>query len=546
MAPGPAQVPRSTLGAIGPHGGGGHPQGTWQERTAPSAESFVALNDLQFNIKRAAALRSKLNDPTEAANNETLLADYKRQLETLRAQTEAVAKKGFVIELVQAEDFSVTPGYTIANHCDAPWNSHRIPKLFDEAQAEFELDDEAMAQAKIYSARKPAGIRKSSAAMDDVSASDADAYTSGYGPGELHDGPADAKADKWVMVHEIWDRETGCVLTCIEGVRCWVKPHWRPAATTRFYPFFLFVTSEVDGDRHPQSLVARSAKLVDEYYRIGSAEAEHRRRVRPKLMFNRGLLGPDDVRKVESGVTQEMVGLEPTKPNTDLRGMFVPVAYAALDPALYSRDRIVTEIERIWGVQEALTGTVEVEKTATEADYQQAGFQARTGGRRDVMETALSELALYTAEVARAYLTDEDVRTIGGPGAMWPTYDGAEDLRRMVDVEIRAGSSGKPNTAAERQAWGEQLPLLQGLIDKIGMLRASSPLDIADCHERLARITAERSGDRLDIDQLMPRAVTTPVSPLAAGLGAPEPGAPAPTTGAEPAPTQEPAAATAA
>ena len=36
---------------------------------------------------------------------------------------------------------------------------------------------------------------------------------------------------------------------------------------------------------------------------------------------------------------------------------------------------------------------------------------------------------------------------------MWPEYQGPNDLNSMVVVDIRAGSSGKPNTTAERQAW---------------------------------------------------------------------------------------------
>ncbi|KAK6697122.1 hypothetical protein SNK04_014387 [Fusarium graminearum] len=82
---------------------------------------------------------------------------------------------------------------------------------------------------------------------------------------------------------------------------------------------------------------------------------------------------------------------------------------------------------------------------------------------------------------------------------------GPDDLAEFVRIEIRAGSSGKPNTALERQSWANLLPLLQTGITQIGQLRGASPNSIADSLEQLMRLTAERSGERFDIDQLIPQ-----------------------------------------
>lgn len=485
---------------------------SWQERTAPSPETTKAINDLQDNIKRAAAQRAALEDAS-GDELEAQIAEHERQLKALQGQAERVIARGFVVDVVRAEDFQVAVGFPIALHCDAPWNAHRIPMKCDEAAAHFGLGKEKMATAVKYTSRKPEMVRTTSAMVEtNIKAEEADAFTqSGHG----------GEGGEWVMAWEVWDRESNTVLTLIEGVKCWAKPAWSPTATTRFYPFFLTTTSEVDGERHPQSLVTRSAKLADEYNRIGSAEKEHRSRIKPKTLFNAGSMPPEDVKKIEGGTTQELVGISPTNPKADLRGMVVPLAYAGLDPALYDRSRIIQELERIWGIQEALSGAISVEKTLGEAEIQQAGFQARTNGRRDIMEAALQELAQYTAEVARAHLSAEDVTGIAGPDALWPEYQGAADLASMVNVDIRAGSSGKPNTSAERQAWATQLPLLQQGIQMIGQLRMSTPADIADCYEKLLRITAERGGDRLDIDALIPKAGPAPLP------GAPVPGAPA-------------------
>ncbi|KAK6697123.1 hypothetical protein SNK04_014388 [Fusarium graminearum] len=139
---------------------------------------------------------------------------------------------------------------------------------------------------------------------------------------------------------------------------------------------------------------------MDEYNRIGSAETEHRRRIKPKTAFHAGAMDEEEAKKLAKADTGEMVAIKATQPNADLRTLLVPITYAQMDPSLYDRTRILAELERIWGVQEALTGSINTAKTATEADIQQQGFQARSSSRRDNMESVLSELAEYTCQIA--------------------------------------------------------------------------------------------------------------------------------------------------
>jgi hypothetical protein len=196
---------------------------------------------------------------------------------------------------------------------------------------------------------------------------------------------------------------------------------------------------------------------------------------------------------------------------------------------LYDDQQVMSKLERIWGVQEALSGSIQTDKTATEAEIQQSGFAARTSSRRDILEGMLNELAQYTSEVAWQNMSEDEVVEIAGPNAVWPEYHAPEDLRQMLQIEIRAGSSGKPNTSAEREAWSVMLPILQNGIVQIGQLRQSSPQEIADKLEQVLRLTGERMGDRLDFDQLIPAAgpVQAPL-PGESAMGAPMGAAPIP------------------
>lgn len=498
---------RSSL-TIGP----GVLKATWQERTEITPETQTAINDLQQNIARAKALQQELEDGTangvSGNNEEAKVADLERQLAAIQSGAERVVARGYAIDNVAGENLQVAPGFTIANHVEAPWNAEISYPSYEDALAEhgpylaqFDKDGNAeniLRKAARYAPRKPCMGKNESVGLtgDSATAEEADAYTANA------DGGANGC---YVRRIEIWDAESNTVLTAITGVPFWVKPAFNPPATTRFYPYFVICTSEVDGQRHPQSLVSRSTKLMDEYNRIGSAETEHRRRIIPKMAFHAGAMEPEEADKLAKAKAGEMVPIKATRTDVDLRTLLVPISYPPMDPAVYDRARILAELERIWGVQEALTGSINTAKTATEADIQQQGFQARSSSRRDNMESVLSELAEYTCQIARVYLSDEDVRFIAGPTAFWPPYQGPDDLAEFMRIAIRAGSSGKPNTALERQAWANLLPLLQEDVVQIGQLRRSSPDSIADSKEQLLRLTAERSGETFDIDQIIPQ-----------------------------------------
>jgi len=500
---------------------------SWQERMGEDPVTRQKINDLQDNINKAAALRAEM-DEAAGAQQDALLAEYRRQLKALESKVERIVAKGFVIDNGQAEYIQVAPGVTIENYLDADWIAHYIPMAKQDAVADFKLSQEQARKLKCYQQRKPEMTKAESmnlVGIESLDAKDADEYVSNT------DKMNGETAGDFVMCVEIWNRNANCVMTALQGLDCWARPEYSPKPTSRFYPFFLFASGAIDGQRHPQSKVSRSAKLVDEYNRIGTAEKRHRSRIVPKTVFDRTGLSPTDVSAIANGTEQEMVGVEPIRPGTDVGTMFKPVVYAGLDPALYDRSRIIGELERIWGIQEALS-QVSTGKTATEAQIQQTGFQARTGSERDWMEEALTDLAMYTAEVALTNMTGDDVRKLVGPDAMWQQITSPEELRSLVEVDIRAGSSGKPNTTAERQAWSVLLPQLTTGVQQIAQLRGATPDVIADSLEELMRITVERSGDYINLDQLIPRA-NGQAMPTAMP-GAPMPGQPPAPAGAPP------------
>ena len=469
------------------------------------------LNSLRDNLNAIRAKQAELaeNDDS-AAELEAEAADLQRQLDSVQAHAEELAAKDFVADCIAVEDIVVAPGVALADYLDAPWIAHRVPMPYEDAKAAFpQLEKKGdggrcpLDDARKYYPKKPELMQNAN--IDAMPADNAADRFDGHGAGD--------SAVCWIMAWEVWDKRTNHVLTWVEGTKQWAKDPSIPKPSTRFYPFFLTEIGHIEGERHPQSLVSRSKKLLDEYNRIGSAEVEHRRRIRPKIIYDKTRITADEVKKVAFSETGEWVGINPVQPGTPMQEMFFVPAYPPMDFGLYDRSRVMGELERIWGIQEALSASINVAKTATEADIQQQGFNARTNDKREAIEEMLADLAIYTAELALTNFPQEEVWELIGQDAIWPKVEKPEDLRKLARISIRAGSTGKPNSELERQSWSIMLPQLTDGILKIGELRGSSQSDVADKLENLLAITAQRSGDRIDIDSLVPQAGAGPAVP---------------------------------
>lgn len=485
----------------------------WLERKGEDPEIAAQLNDIQDNLARMDALRREL-DSGEAPDDDAARAELLQQAEALDAKVEVVVARGFAIDFVAGEDIQVsTDCRDLSSYAEASWIAHRVFMPMDQAKQDYPHIASKLPSATAYFPVKPHdGDRAtdSGAMASDADPAEADAYREGS------TGAASAMTGgvQFVCLWEAWNRVGSNVITFIDGMDCYAKPPFEPTpATTRFYPFFQYQVGHVNGSRHARSLITRSERLLDEYNSVRSNYRKHRRRAIPKLVFDATNYDDTQIARIEGATTQEMVGLKPTNPGSNISTSIVPVQYNQIDMALYDTAPIRAELEMIWGIQEALSSSIHTAKTATEAEIQSRGTESRTGYMRDDLDEMLGDLAQYTGEVALQMLKQEDVQEIAGPWALWPEGMTIEDMGALVSVAIEAGSSGKPDTTAQRQAWSAILPQLQEAIIQVGQMRGSDPEEIADCIEALTVETINRTGDRIDADQFMPDPPRSPPPP---------------------------------
>ncbi len=498
----------------------------WHEDRGLDPVSKRRLASLQENLANVDMLRQKVAEGG-SENLDALRAEIVESMAAIESNTEELIARGLVVDAVPGEDMTTPIGVTrVAKPTEAPWLAHRFFMSINKARTTFsDVAPEKWKKVSTYSQRKPriaVNIGYGEHLGVEPITDDAGQFTQSA-DGKTVEMNADSNGD-FVCGHEIWDKTEGVIRTVIEGMDCYARPPHAPEiAVTRFYPFYNMAFVEADGQRYPQSLVMRSYGLQDEYNARRSALKKQRHRAVQGILADATMLDKDEAGKIKVSVEGEITYINTTN-NAQMQQVFMAKPTVRLDPALYEIDSIRRDFEEMWGIQQALQGGVTVEKTATEADIQQQGFSTRTAFMREPLEAALQEMAVATAEILLQRLNSEDAMEFAGPGAVWPDNASVADLASLVSVQIRAGSTGKPNTAAERNAWAQTMPMVTESIREIGGLRGAPPQEIADKLENVLEITLRLAGSSIDAAELAPQESSSPMPQLAqdqAGGGAP-------------------------
>ena len=100
----------------------------------------------------------------------------------------------------------------------------------------------------------------------------------------------------------------------------------------------------------------------------------------------------------------------------------------------------------------------------------------------------MTVIARASGQIFLKEMSEEQVKEIVGPGAVWPHLSLSEIADELF-LEVEAGSTGKPNQAVEIQNWKEMLPFL------IQMPDISSTW--------LARETVRRLDDKADLTEAL-------------------------------------------
>ena len=450
----------------------------WQEQE-PAPLPMAKIEDSTDNIDRIHALAGALSDPSNAANEDAIREELEQTSKAVEEQAEVSVASGIVVDRVMIDNLLVDP--TIQNFEDYPnarWIAQAIPMRRCDAEGKFGWKLDRATKYRPYEMGGAGQLRS-----------------------HLLTPPTGADEDDQIVVFEIWDKSTQRVYTLAQGCNFWLREPFSPEGVgERWYPFFLLPFQQVDGNFVGPSLVDLTERLQVEHNKARDDWNAYRELCKP------GYIASSDV-KPSAGkafIDSQIGDLTFLDLDGDeIQKAIQPKSIPSVPTAIFDTSAVRNDWEMSTGVQDAQRSGVVKAKTATEAKILQNAQSGRVVEFTDSVEDWLSELAQYTCEMLLQHMDVDQVARIMGPEPYeWPQMLNKDDVFYLVDVMIRAGSTGKPDKIADQQVWGTLMPSVEALIKEI-MSLGMQGMDVNPLIYLLTQ-TVNRFDDSLDIAALIP------------------------------------------
>ena len=267
--------------------------------------------------------------------------------------------------------------------------------------------------------------------------------------------------DGLALVWEIYDKNSGLMFVVCDGHKDFLKePSAPPIKLETFWPIFSLTFNECEHKDHlfPPSDVKLLSPMQHEYNRARQGLREHRRANRPKYVAPAGMLEDEDKAKLRNPAANSVLELQALASGQKVDDVLQPVKQIGIDPNLYEVGTIFDDVQLVAGQQESSYGQIS-KGTATEVSNAEASRNSALGANVDDLDSFMSEITRAAGQVLLLEMSPEEVKTIVGPGAIWPEFM-REDILNEIFLEIEAGSTGKPNKSAELQNIERIIPFL--------------------------------------------------------------------------------------
>jgi len=270
-----------------------------------------------------------------------------------------------------------------------------------------------------------------------------------------------AKDSGMVCIWEAYNKELGQTFTIADGYPGYlIKPKEPDYWMEGFWPVFGLTFNEVESETeiYPPSDVHMLKHVQAEYNRSREYRRLHREANKPKYAAVKGRLSDNDKEKLSNAPAHAVIEFESLGQGEKVADLVQRFESVPIDPALYETNSEMEDTLRIVGAQEAnLGGTSGA--TATESSIAEGGRMNSLSSNVDDLDEFLSDVFGALGQLLIMELSPETVMEIVGEGAVWPDMD-RETVAKQIYLKVRAGSSGRPNKAAELANMERGLPYL--------------------------------------------------------------------------------------
>lgn len=306
------------------------------------------------------------------------------------------------------------------------------------------------------------------------------------------EGVFGAKGDEndLVCLYKHYDKMSGLVYHVIDGHPNFIKAPAAPDVTVpRFWPVYALTFNDVESEKElfPKSDAELVADQQNELNRSRQGKREHRNAARPRWAYANGMLDEEeDIPRLKNAQPFDAIGLNGLGPEQKVSDVLQPIQTAGVDPNLYDTGEILQDATMTVGAQAAQLGGLS-KSTATGVAVADDSQNTVDGSSIDDLDAFVTAIARDGGIILMQKLQKVDVTKIAGNGAVWveDLQMDLEDIYSEVYLQVEAGSTGKPNQAADIRNFKDIGPLLL-------QMPSISP-------EWLAKEALRRLDDRMDL-----------------------------------------------
>lgn len=428
----------------------------YQRFMKPSTEESAKIADLSEQLAHIESLLAdqadeKLDEDSARANElRTMIAD-------LQSKGSAILREGPIFDFPNSTSIIMDPAVKqIDGLVGCNWLAREFYLTYDKVKDNYKID-------LVGSGAKSFSLQEIKGQQTWVPHSTAN------------------KAKPQVCCWEVYDQDTGQTFTLISGLKYFVvKPKEPEYRLDRFFPAIPLVFNSVEHEQKviPLSDVHDLRHTQMEYNRSREIRRQHRKAAIPFWVALSGRMSKPDLEKLENRPPFGMVTLNSLAAGEkiqDLLQMFQPPKF---DAAMYETDSEMQDVLRTVGAQEAEIGGTSG-ATATEVGVAEASSAGSKSSNVDDLDEFLSEVVQATGQMLLLAMDIQTVKKIVGPGAVWPEMSREEVMEELM-LDIKMGSSGRPNKTAELANMDRAVPMLQQM-DEVKMTPiARKYLDLLD------------------------------------------------------------------
>lgn len=440
--------------------GVGYVEVDFHRATEPDPDVVKRIGDAEAELALIRSRQADLEDG-EYEDDDPRAQELESMLETLQDEKMVVITEGLTFDFPRSTDIIPHRACTqLSGFIGCDYVTREYAMTLEEIQATFGVDVSQSYKIYVNTGGKNGSIEADTTGNDQEGDRDSD------DDNDSEDSVLRVKADKKntkgkACVWRVMNKKTRQIYWLCDGYPDYLREPKAPDSQVQgFWNIYPLIFNEVEDEKEvfPPSDVHYLKHPQREYNNARQGVREHRQANRPKYFIKKGSMEEEDKKAIESAPAHAVIEVAGIEGNMTIEQLIQPYKGVSIDPNMYATGEIMKDVLYGVGAQSADLGQTG-DSTATESSIAEQSRMSTLSSNVDDLDENLSEIARGASQILLQQMNKETVIEIVGPGAIWPELN-VEQITKELFLEIRAGSAGRPNQAAELAALERAMPML--------------------------------------------------------------------------------------